>query len=129
MNENATMNTDVIEELSNRYLLFRIDEAYYGLSLTSVREIIQVPKITDIPGTPEYVKGIINLRGEIIPIIALHKRFNIKSNGFTIFELNEEYKISSNEFLSMGKATPFEGWKVNGRCLATVCDGKIVYKK
>ena len=45
MNENATMNTDVIEELSNRYLLFRIDEAYYGLSLTSVREIISVPKI------------------------------------------------------------------------------------
>ena len=43
MNENATMITDVIEELSNRYLLFKIDEAYYGLSLTSVREIIQVP--------------------------------------------------------------------------------------
>ena len=52
MNENATMTNDVIEELSNRYLLFRIDDAYYGLSLTSVREIIQVPKITDIPGTP-----------------------------------------------------------------------------
>ena len=58
MNENVTMNTDVIEELSNRYLLFRIDEAYYGLSLTSVREIIQVPKITDIPGTPEYGRSV-----------------------------------------------------------------------
>ena len=75
MNENATMNTDVIEELSNRYLLFRIDEAYYGLSLTSVREIIQVPKITDIPGTPEYVKGIINLRGGVVPVIDVRLKF------------------------------------------------------
>ena len=75
MNENATMNTDVIEELSIRYLLFRIHEAYYGLSLTSVREIIQVPKITDIPGTPEYVKGIINLRGGVVPVIDVRLKF------------------------------------------------------
>ena len=75
MNENATMTNDVIEELSNRYLLFRIDEAYYGLSLTSVREIIQVPKITDIPGTPGYVKGIINLRGGVVPVIDVRLKF------------------------------------------------------
>ena len=75
MNENATMTNDVIEELSNRYLLFRIDEAYYGLSLTSVREIISVPKITDIPGTPGYVKGIINLRGGVVPVIDVRLKF------------------------------------------------------
>ncbi len=82
MNENVTMNTDVIEELSNRYLLFRIDEAYYGLSLTSVREIIQVPKITDIPGTPEYVKGIINLRGGVVPVIDVRLKFAMQEREY-----------------------------------------------
>ena len=36
--------------------------------------------------------------------------------------------IKKDEFVSMGKATPFEGWNVNGKCLATVCEGKLVYK-
>ena len=82
MNENTAINTEVIEELSNRYLLFRIDEAYYGLSLTSVREIIQVPKITDIPGTPEYVKGIINLRGGVVPVIDVRLKFAMPERDY-----------------------------------------------
>ena len=56
------------------------------------------------------------------------ERFNIPwGNDFTIWDLEAEYAIDPNDFLSMGKATPFEGWKVNGRCMATVCDGKIAY--
>ena len=48
---------------------------------------------------------------------------------FSVWDLNAEYEIDPAEFVSLGKATPFEGWKVSGRCLATVCDGKVVYKK
>ena len=44
----------------------------------------------------------------------------------TVFDLNEEYKINSNDFLSMGKATPFEGEKLCGRNLLTVKDGEII---
>lgn len=56
------------------------------------------------------------------------KRFNIDTgNDFTIFETDTEYVINPDDFLSMGRATPFEGWKVKGRCLLTVCDGKVVY--
>ena len=58
------------------------------------------------------------------------ERFGIPmGNDFSIWDLSEEYTVDSNEFLSMGKATPFEGWRVFGRCMATVCDGKVVYKK
>ena len=57
------------------------------------------------------------------------ERFGIPmGNDFSIWDLNEEYTVDPSEFVSMGKATPFEGWKVFGRCLATVCDGKVVYK-
>jgi len=56
------------------------------------------------------------------------KRFNLPlGKDFSIWDLQEEYEINPAEFVSMGKATTFNGWKVNGRCIATVCDGKLVY--
>ncbi len=56
------------------------------------------------------------------------ERFGIESDpGFTVFDLSDEYEIDPGEFLSWGKATPFEGMRVFGRCLATVYDGKLVY--
>ena len=47
----------------------------------------------------------------------------------TIFDLNAEYEINPDEFLSKGKATPFEGEKVFGRCKLTMVGGKIVYNE
>ena len=63
-------------------------------------------------------------------VINPRKRFGIALGcDYSIWDLEDEYTVDPAEFVSMGKATPFEGWKVNGRCLATVCDGNIVYKK
>ena len=63
-------------------------------------------------------------------VVNPRKRFGIELGcDYSIWDLEEEYTVDPAEFVSMGKATPFEGWKVNGRCMATVCDGKIVYKK
>ena len=57
------------------------------------------------------------------------QRFDIPlGNDFSVWNLNAEYVIDPDDFVSMGKATPFQGWKVNGKCLLTVCDGKIVYQ-
>ena len=57
-------------------------------------------------------------------------RFGIKDNGsLTIWNISDEYKIDSNEFLSMGKATPFQNESVFGKCLMTVYGGKIVWQK
>ena len=57
------------------------------------------------------------------------KRFDLPlGNDFSLWDLDAEYEVDPADFLSMGKATPFEGWKVKGKCLLTVCDGKIVYQ-
>lgn len=56
------------------------------------------------------------------------KRFGINRNeDFSIWSLDEEYEINPEEFLSMGRSTPFEGEKVFGKCLLTVCNNKVVY--
>ena len=47
---------------------------------------------------------------------------------FSVWDLDAEYEIDPSDFVSLGKATPFAGWKVQGKCLLTVCDGKIVYQ-
>jgi hypothetical protein len=59
-------------------------------------------------------------------------RFDIKAGekaNLTVFDLEKEYKIDTNEFLSMGKATPFEGDSVFGRCMLTIYKGDIAWKE
>lgn len=55
-------------------------------------------------------------------------RFGLDSNGFSVWELEEEYEINPDDFLSKGRSTPFAYDKVCGKCLLTVCGGKEVYK-
>ena len=56
------------------------------------------------------------------------RRFGIApATGFTVFDLNRTYPIDPAEFLSMGRATPFAGWSVQGRCLLTAMDGQAVW--
>ena len=58
------------------------------------------------------------------------KRFGLPlGSDFTVWDLDAEYEVDPDEFASMGKASTFTGWKVQGRCKATVCDGKLVYKE
>ena len=58
------------------------------------------------------------------------KRFDLPlGTDFSVWDLSEEYEIDPAEFVSMGKATTFNGWRVAGRCKATVCDGRLVYKE
>jgi purine-binding chemotaxis protein CheW len=58
-----------------RYLTFALGGEAYGLEIGNVTEIVPIQPITPIPEAPEYVKGIINLRGRIIPVIDVRKRF------------------------------------------------------
>ena len=75
--------------------------------------------------------GIITLE-KLIDLLAINprKRFNIPlGKDFSVWDLNEEFTVNPEEFLSKGRATPFEGQKLFGVNLLTVCDGKVVYKK
>ena len=65
-----------------------------------------------------------------VMVYAPRKRFNIPlGNDFSIWDLEKEYTVDPADFVSMGKASPFTGWTVNAECVATVCDGKLVWKK
>jgi len=59
---------------------FRIGRETFGLPISMVREIVRVPEITSVPNAPDYIEGVINLRGRIIPIVDLRKRFGVKSS-------------------------------------------------
>jgi dihydroorotase len=75
--------------------------------------------------------GIITLE-KLIDLLAINarKRFNIPmGKDFSVWNLNEEFTVNSEEFLSKGRETPFDGEKLFGVNLLTVCNGKIVYKK
>lgn len=69
---------------------FQISEELYGVDIMDVKEIVRVQEIRQIPNAPVYVEGLFNLRGEIIPIISLHKRFHLKKA-----QLSEEDQLLS----------------------------------
>lgn len=74
--------------------------------------------------------GILSLE-RLLELLAVNprKRFNLPMGcDYTVWDLNAQYKIDPKDFLSMGKATPFQGWEVFGKCVATVCDGNLIYQ-
>lgn len=73
MEENL-VNT-VMDDLQGKFLTFHIDDTIYGIELLHVIEIISVQNATRIPNVPAYIKGIINLRGKIVPVIDVRLKF------------------------------------------------------
>ncbi len=75
---------------------FRIGNETYGVRIGSVREIVRVPEITSVPSAPDLVEGVINLRGKIIPVMDLRKRFGTaapqpdKKNRILVVELESK---------------------------------------
>ncbi len=65
--------------LAGKYLTVVLDNEAYGIAVLKVREIIRVQKITPVPQMPDYVKGVINLRGRVIPIVDLRIKFGLKA--------------------------------------------------
>lgn len=71
-----TMGSD--NTLLNKYLTFVINNKDYAIAIKHVTEIIGIQNITDVPELPSYIKGIINLRGKIIPVMDVRLRFGIE---------------------------------------------------
>jgi len=67
----------------DQVVVFQLSEQTYGIDIASVYEIIRMEKITRVPRTPDFVEGVINLRGRIIPVIDLCKRFNLPDSEKT----------------------------------------------
>ncbi len=80
--ESATVTIEkstVGQKLAGKYLTFRLANEEYGLEILKVQEIIRMQAVTRVPRTPDYVRGVINLRGKVIPVIDLRKKFGLES--------------------------------------------------
>lgn len=70
-----------VNEKLNQYLAFGLDGESYGVTIGSVREVISQARITAVPTTPGFVRGVINLRGTIVPVLDLKNKFGIGDTG------------------------------------------------
>ena len=113
--ESFSSNDD--EALKGRFLTFRLGKEEYGIDLRHVIEIVSLKPLTEMPEMPEYIKGIINLRGKVVPVMDVRLRFKMQAkeyddrtciivvdlNGYSvgliIDSVSETIQINSNEIL------------------------------
>ena len=77
----ASASEGASEETTEQLVVMRLADEDYGVSITHVREIIRMQNITSVPQAPPDVEGIINLRGSVIPVVDLRRRFGLDTSG------------------------------------------------
>lgn len=81
--QTQTVGSNVLLDKEGKYLTFALGPEEYGLEILKVREIIGYMEITAVPQTPHHVKGVINLRGQVIPVIDLRAKFGMETTEVT----------------------------------------------
>ena len=81
------LNDDLYDEENedtqkDKFLTFHVGNEDYGIDIRYVTEIIGIQKITEVPDMPDFVKGVINLRGQVIPVMDVRTRFNLESRDY-----------------------------------------------
>lgn len=69
--------SELAETIAGKYLTFVLGEEEYGIEILKVQEIIRMQKVTAVPKAPDFVRGIINLRGKVIPVVELRRKFGM----------------------------------------------------
>lgn len=77
------MSEQAQKSTAGKYLTFALAQEEYGVPVLKVREIIKMMEITSVPQVPPHVKGVINLRGKVIPIVDLRLKFGLPSDAYT----------------------------------------------
>ncbi len=72
-----------MSDREGKYLTFSLAGEEYGIGILKVKEIIGMMPITTVPRTPEFVKGVVNLRGKVIPVVDLRRKFGMEETGYT----------------------------------------------
>ena len=72
-----------VADREGKYLTFSLADEEYGIGILKIKEIIGMMPVTTVPQTPEFVKGVINLRGKVIPVVDLRLRFKMESIDYT----------------------------------------------
>lgn len=77
------MDENKIETMSTQYIVVNIGIEQYGIDIKYVDNIVRMQKITRVPKAQSFFKGVINLRGEIIPVMSIRKKFNLEDDVYT----------------------------------------------
>jgi len=72
-----------LDTRAGKYLTFQLGNEEFGICVLKVREIMGIQEITGVPQTPSYVKGVINLRGKVVPVIDLRLKFGLQAAEYT----------------------------------------------
>jgi purine-binding chemotaxis protein CheW len=73
-----------LETKTSTYLTFRIGSEDFAVDVLKVREILELVRITQVPKTPDFMKGVINLRGSVVPVVDMHIKFGLKDEERTV---------------------------------------------
>lgn len=82
--ENLVNDTDSIEDetIDDMYLTFHLGDEVYGVGIGYVTEIVGIQNITEVPDMPNFVKGVVNLRGQVIPVVDMRLKFGMKDKEY-----------------------------------------------
>jgi len=80
--KDGAFTEEVEDTLKDMYLSFRLGDEDYCLEIRHVTEIVGIQKVTEVPDMPHYVKGVVNLRGQVIPVIDMRLRFNMPGREY-----------------------------------------------
>ena len=69
---------------TTQYLSFKLDEEEFALDISKVREVLDFTKITKVPQTPGFMRGVINLRGSVVPVVDLNMKFGMDETKKTV---------------------------------------------
>lgn len=68
----------------HQYLTFKLADELYAINVANIKEVLSVPKLTKVPRMPDFMSGIINLRGSVVPVLDLCKKFGLGETAFTV---------------------------------------------
>jgi purine-binding chemotaxis protein CheW len=69
---------------TGQYMTFKLGDELFAINVSQVREVLEVPQITKVPAAPAYMRGVLNVRGQAIPVVDLHLRFGLPSTPDTV---------------------------------------------
>lgn len=93
-----------IESFENTYLVFSLEKDLFSVNVFQVSEILEVPEITKVPQAPEYMLGVVNVRGTVLPLVDTRKKFGFKSKEIDLDSsiIVLEIKLNTGEKVSVG---------------------------
>jgi len=93
---------------TNQYLTFKLADEVYAINVTSIKEVLSVPKITKVPRMPAFMSGVINLRGNVVPVLDLKLKFglgqtlNTVDTSIIVTEIKDIFKDDETECFTVG---------------------------